>query len=137
MGIISVVGCELSGPPPAVGGRERVLGRDRRTLSTGETGGESGGAGMFVPDVREKSTGRTDNGCKVYDLRLSAGFSGIISAVLPKDIAADRLQASNLLPVAALGTIATAVALRAVVHTRAVVKLSGGVCRGCSDQRVG
>lgn len=100
MGIISFVGCELSGPPPAVGGLERVFGRDRRTLSTGDsdTGGESSGAGMLVPDVREKSTGRTDKLSKVCDLRLSSGSAGMLSAVPPKLLAADRPEASNVPP---------------------------------------
>lgn len=42
------VGCDDKGPPPAVGGRAEA---------SGEAGGVSGGAGMFVPAVREKSTG--------------------------------------------------------------------------------
>ena len=44
------VGCEERGPPPAVGGRASGIGE-------GDLGGVSGGAGMFVPSVREKSTG--------------------------------------------------------------------------------
>lgn len=44
------VGCEERGPPPAVGGRASGIGE-------GDLGGVSGGAGMFVPAVREKSTG--------------------------------------------------------------------------------
>jgi hypothetical protein len=39
-----VVGCDDSGPPPDVAGR-------------GVAGGESRGAGIFVPSVREKDTG--------------------------------------------------------------------------------
>lgn len=44
------VGCEERGPPPAVGGRASGIGE-------GDLGGVTGGAGMFVPAVREKSTG--------------------------------------------------------------------------------
>jgi len=44
------VGCDDKGPPPAVGGRAERTG-------DGDSGGVSGGAGMFVPAVREKSTG--------------------------------------------------------------------------------
>lgn len=44
------VGCEERGPPPAVGGRAVRTG-------DGDLGGVSGGAGIFVPAVREKSTG--------------------------------------------------------------------------------
>lgn len=43
------VGCEDSGPWPGVGGR-------------GVSGGESGGAGIEVPSVREKLTGVSCNG---------------------------------------------------------------------------
>jgi hypothetical protein len=49
----SVVGCEFRGPPPEVGGRDL-------TLSMGVIGGESSGAGMLVPAVREYSTGLTE-----------------------------------------------------------------------------
>lgn len=52
-GIIWCVGCEVSGPP--VVGRVRDLGPSR-----GVMGGVSSGAGMFVPSVREKSTGSTE-----------------------------------------------------------------------------
>ena len=44
------VGCDERGPPPAVGGRASGIGE-------GDLGGVSGGAGMLVPSVREKSTG--------------------------------------------------------------------------------
>lgn len=44
-----VVGCDDSGPLPGVGGR----------AIAGERGGESGGAGMLVPAVSEKSTGES------------------------------------------------------------------------------
>jgi len=46
-----VVGCEDSGPPPGVGGRA-------------VRGGESGGAGIRVPSVREKDTGVIVRGLK-------------------------------------------------------------------------
>lgn len=53
-GISSLVGCDDKGPPPEVGGR------DRRGLlfclwssGRGDGGGESSGAGMLVPWVRE------------------------------------------------------------------------------------
>ena len=46
-----VVGCEVRGPPSEVGG-------------LGVCGGESGGAGMFVPSVREKETGVMVSGLK-------------------------------------------------------------------------
>jgi hypothetical protein len=48
------VGCDDNGPPPAVGGRADESGEEDRE---GDMGGVSGGAGMFVPAVREKSTG--------------------------------------------------------------------------------
>ena len=44
------VGCDERGPPPAVGGRANGI-------CDGDLGGVSGGAGMFVPSVRENSTG--------------------------------------------------------------------------------
>lgn len=44
------VGCDERGPPPAVGGRASGM-------CAGDLGGVSGGAGMFVPSVRENSTG--------------------------------------------------------------------------------
>jgi len=46
-----VVGCEVRGPPSEVGGR-------------GVCGGESRGAGMLVPSVREKATGVMVRGLK-------------------------------------------------------------------------
>jgi hypothetical protein len=52
-----VVGCEDKGPPFAVGGRAKYV---------GDAGGESSGAGMSVPAVREKSTGVRERN----DLRL-------------------------------------------------------------------
>lgn len=55
------VGCDERGPPPAVGGRALRTGE-------GDLGGVSGGAGMFVPAVREKSTGVSVR----KDLRLEA-----------------------------------------------------------------
>lgn len=48
---LGVVGCDVSGPPSEVGG-------------LGVCGGESGGAGMFVPSVRENSTGMMVSGLK-------------------------------------------------------------------------
>jgi hypothetical protein len=51
-GIMSgVAGCEDNGPQPEVGG-------------SGVAGGESNGAGMFVPSVREKDTGVIVRGLK-------------------------------------------------------------------------
>jgi hypothetical protein len=47
------VGWDERGPPPAVGGRASGIGENDLT----DMGGVSGGAGMFVPAVREKSTG--------------------------------------------------------------------------------
>ena len=47
--LFGVVGCELRGPPVGVASR-------------GTSGGESGGAGMEVPSVREKLTGSIDSG---------------------------------------------------------------------------
>ena len=44
------VGCDERGPPPAVGGRASGI-------CGGDFGGVPVGAGMFVPSVREKSTG--------------------------------------------------------------------------------
>jgi hypothetical protein len=44
------VGCDERGPPPWVGGRASGIGE-------GDLGGVSGGAGMLVPSVREKSIG--------------------------------------------------------------------------------
>ena len=46
------VGWDERGPPPAVGGRASGI-----YEGEGDLGGVSGGAGMFVPSVREKSTG--------------------------------------------------------------------------------
>jgi len=46
-----VVGCELRGPPPAVGGRGEYVAGVSGGVST------STGAGMFVPAVREMLTG--------------------------------------------------------------------------------
>lgn len=46
------VGCDERGPPPAVGGRASGI-----YEGEGDLGGVSGGAGMFVPSVRENSTG--------------------------------------------------------------------------------
>lgn len=43
-------GCDERGPPPAVGGRATTTG-------DGDLGGVSGGAGIFVPAVRETLTG--------------------------------------------------------------------------------
>ena len=48
------VGCDDKGPPPAVGGRAETSGEGG---DLGDWGGVSNGAGMFVPAVREKSTG--------------------------------------------------------------------------------
>lgn len=48
-----VVGCDVSGPPPGVGGLIALA---------GDAGGESSGAGMLVPAVREYSTGLTESG---------------------------------------------------------------------------
>ena len=45
-------GCDERGPPPAVGGRASGI-----CAGEGDLGGVSGGAGMFVPSVRENSTG--------------------------------------------------------------------------------
>lgn len=46
------MGCEESGlgPPPEVGGRDR---RRFVAVAAGDRGGDSGGAGMLVPAVRE------------------------------------------------------------------------------------
>lgn len=44
------VGCDERGPPPAVGGRASGI-------CAGDFGGVSGGAGMFVPSVKENSMG--------------------------------------------------------------------------------
>ena len=49
LALFGVVGCELRGPSIGVGSR-------------GTSGGESGGAGMDVPSVREKLTGSKDSG---------------------------------------------------------------------------
>lgn len=49
------VGCDDNGPPPAVGGRAETSGEGDREEDS--AGGVSGGAGMFVPAVKEKSTG--------------------------------------------------------------------------------
>lgn len=48
---LGVVGCEVRGPPSEVGG-------------LGVCGGESGGAGIFVPSVREKEIGVMVSGLK-------------------------------------------------------------------------
>lgn len=48
---LGVVGCDVRGPPSEVGG-------------LGVCGGESGGAGMFVPSVSENSTGMMVSGLK-------------------------------------------------------------------------
>ena len=47
-----LVGCEFSGPPPAVGGRGVYVAGVSGGVSMGVTG-----AGIFVPAVREKFTG--------------------------------------------------------------------------------
>lgn len=60
---LGVVGCDVSGPPSEVGG-------------LGVWGGESGGAGMFVPSVREKSTGMMVRGLK------SGGAIAIVLVVI-------------------------------------------------------
>lgn len=49
---LGFVGCEVKGPPPGVGGLPEL---------TGESGGESRGAGISVPAVREYSTGLTES----------------------------------------------------------------------------
>ena len=49
LALFGVVGCELRGPPVGVGSR-------------GTSGGESGGAGIEVPSVRENLTGSIDSG---------------------------------------------------------------------------
>lgn len=46
---VGVAGCDLGGPPLGVDGRDVA-------------GGDSGGAGMFVPSVSEKLTGLIDRG---------------------------------------------------------------------------
>ena len=46
------VGWDERGPPPAVGGRASGI-----YEGEGDLGGVSGGAGIFVPSVRENSTG--------------------------------------------------------------------------------
>lgn len=49
------VGCDDKGPPPAVGGRAETSGEGDREEDS--CGGVANGAGIFVPAVREKSTG--------------------------------------------------------------------------------
>jgi hypothetical protein len=58
-----VVGCEDNGPRPGVGGR-------------GVAGGESNGAGMLVPSVREK-----DSGVMVRGLNVGGAISGWSNAL--------------------------------------------------------
>ena len=58
------MGCDDSGPLPGVGGR-------------GVSGGESGGAGIEVPSVREKLMGVSVNG-----LYLGAVMAGSVQMVL-------------------------------------------------------
>lgn len=53
------VGCEDSGPPPGVGGRPGV------------EGGDSGGAGISVPAVREKRIGLMSRGAKAAGFELA------------------------------------------------------------------
>lgn len=52
----------MRGPPPGVGGRPPAE-------LTGDSGGDSRGAGILVPAVREYSTGLTESG--MYELRFA------------------------------------------------------------------
>lgn len=70
-------GWEDRGPPPAVGGRAELA---------GEWGGESGGAGILVPAVREKSTGVRER----MDLRL---LESLLAAAM---LALDELCTSRV-----------------------------------------
>lgn len=64
---MGVVGCELNGPPPGVGGRANGSGE-----CGGECGGEDGGAGIEVPSVKDSLVGVY---VRKYELLPARGFS--------------------------------------------------------------
>lgn len=70
-----VVGCELSGPPPASGG------------SISEISGDSDGGGISVPSVREYSMGAT---VRIVDFSSSLRVLAGISILLEVDLSGNQ-----------------------------------------------